>query len=120
MESLMAVVGSFFLYLLIFPLIGAGIGLFLRVLLPNLFGGLLIYLLMERVFMPTGAWWELAIPLLAWAALVLGTRQIAHRSQAWHEGHWRAVLLAVTFGLWRLARPQRVSIEEQEYGSAEA
>jgi len=62
MESVAAVVGAFFLFLLGFPLIGACVGFFLRVLLPNLFGGVLIYLAMAQLFTPTGAWWELGDP----------------------------------------------------------
>lgn len=118
MELIAAVVGAFFLFLLGFPLIGACVGFFLLILFPYLFGGILIYLAMAQLFTPTGAWWEYALPLLAWAILIFGTRQIDRRYHAWHQGHWRAVLLAVTFGVWRYARLKSNVVEQLEYRSA--
>ena len=118
METVAAIIGSFLLFLVVFPLIGAGAGLILRILVPYLCGGGVIYLLMKRVLSPSGAWWELAVPLVAWGALVLGTRFIDSHRQEWHEGHWRAVMIVVTFGLWRKAQLPVPFIEEPELSPA--
>jgi hypothetical protein len=116
MEVVAAVIGAFVLFLVILPLFGAGIGLVLRVLTPYLFGGGLIYLLMKSMFTHTGAWWELTVPLVAWGGLVLGTRLIDTRRHAWHEGHWRAVMIAVTFGFWHKVRLEVPIVEEPAFG----
>lgn len=118
MEVVAAVIGTFFLFLAGIPLIGAGVGLVLRVLLPYLFGGQLIYLTMKHTLAPTGVWWELATPFFAWAALVLGTRLLDSRPHAWHEGHWRAVILVASFGLWRKARLPAESFKTYEFSAA--
>ncbi|MDT8419741.1 MAG: hypothetical protein RQ754_04865 [Desulfuromonadales bacterium] len=118
MEAVATVIGAFFLFLAGIPLIGAGAGLLLRVLLPYLFGGELIYLTMKTTLAPTGAWWELAVPFFAWAALVLGTRLLDNRRHAWYEGHWRAVILVLSFGLWRKAQLPAESFKTYEFGAA--
>ena len=119
MESVVAVVGAFFFFLLVFPLIGAGAGFFLRVLIPYLSGGVLIHLVMKQMFIPTGAWWEYTIPLIAWISLILCTRMMENRRLAWHAGHWRAVMVAVTFGAWRKAKFNAPFMEKPEYGTFE-
>lgn len=115
MEAVIVVIGVFFLFIAGIPLLGAAGGFFLRVVLPYLFGGGLAYLLLTNLFVRSGAWWELAIPLAAWAALVLGTRLIDSRTHAWHEGHWRAVVMVMTFGLWRSSKRPVESFKPYEY-----
>jgi len=114
------IIGAFFLYLVVFPLIGIGAGVFLRILLPYLFGGTLIHLLMRMMLVPTGGWWEYAIPYFAWASLLLGTRLIDSRRSAWHEGHWRSVLLLMSLGFWRHAAQDDRLVEELEFSPAES
>ena len=118
MDVVATVIVAFFLFLAGIPLIGVCAGLLLRVLLPYLFGGGIVYLTMKYSLAPTGAWWELAVPFFAWAALVLGTRLLDSRRHAWHEGHWRAVILVVSFGLWRRARLPAESFKTYEFSSA--
>ena len=114
MEFVAAIVGAFFLFLVVLPLLGIGVGMFLRILAPYLFGGGLIYLLMKQFLSHSGAWWEYTVPLIAWAALVLGTRLMDNCRQALHEGHWRAVMVVVTFGLWRQPRLDAPLMEDCE------
>jgi len=101
MVSVATVIGAFFLFLVVFPLVGMLAGFCVQILVPYLFGGGVLYLLMGQMVAPSGAWWEYAIPLIAWAGLVLGTRLMDNRRPAWHAGHWQAVMVVVTFGLWR-------------------
>jgi len=119
MQEVAAVIGAFFLFVVGFPLIGLCAGVFVRILLPYLCGGALVYLLMEKIFIPTGAWWEFTVPLLAWAALIYGTRLIDSPRWAWHEGHWHAVLLTLTFGLWRRFRRLPTLVDELDLSPAE-
>lgn len=118
MESVVVVIAAFFLFLAGLPLLGAAAVFFLRFLLPYLFGGALVYLGMQYLFTASGAWYELTIPLVAWAGLVLGTRLIDERPHAWHEGHWRAVFIAVSFGLWRRSQLPAESFKVYEYSLA--
>jgi len=117
MVSVATVVGAFFLFLVVFPLVGMLAGICAQILVPYLFGGGLLYLLMGQLVAPSGAWWEYAIPLFAWAALVLGTRLMDARRPAWHEGHWHAVMVVVTFGLWRKTTTEAPLMDDLEYNS---
>ena len=115
METVAVIIGAFFLFLAGIPLIGAAVGFSVRVLLPYLFGGGLIYFAMQSLFDASGAWWEIAIPLFSWAALVLGTRFLDTRAHDWHEGHWRSVFIVVTFGLWRRSQLPTEPFKVYEY-----
>ncbi len=115
MESVVAIVGAFLLFLVVLPLIG--IGLTLHIMAPYLFGGGVDYLLMKYVFPHSGAWWELAVPLFAWAALVLGTRLMDNRQLPWYDGHWRAVMVVITFGIWRKAKSAVPFVEDAEFST---
>lgn len=114
MEAVAAIVGAFLFFLVVLPLFGIGVSLTVHILVPYLFGGQLIYLLLKYIFPHTGAWWELAVPLFSWAALVLGTRLMDNHRLPWYNGHWRAVLVVLTFGIWRKARPVIPYVEEAE------
>jgi len=117
MVSVATVIGAFFLFLVVFPLVGMLAGMLLQILVPYLFGGGLLYLLIGQLVAPSGVWWEYTIPLIAWAALVLGTRLMDTRRPAWHAGHWHAVMVVVTFGLWRKTRTDASLVNELEYSS---
>ena len=84
METIVAIVGAFFFYLVFLPLYGLLVGVFVRVLFPYFCFGLLIYLLGigPRWYLLAGAW------LIA--VLVMRRRIGRYRTLHWTEGHYQS------------------------------
>lgn len=92
---------AFFLFLVGLPLAGFLITLVLRVVLPYLLGPAAIAFVLTRFLGWAEALWAVCLLGVAWAILLWLMRPAARRGTsalAWHEGHYRAMLRALSLG----------------------
>ena len=101
MTALVAIVGSFFLYLLLLPVFGFLICFTLRTLPPYCLGGLAFYLFAE-VFLVSFSALQFWTVTLLWGLLVLAARVwqgMHNRKLGLCQGHYRSMVAVLTFGL---------------------
>jgi len=100
MSTLLAIVGSFLLYVLLLPLFGIAVGFIARVIAPYAFGVAAVYLLTERVLGWSGSQWLFVLMSLSWLVAVWHSRFCLKKlrgSLAWYEGHYFGAINALTF-----------------------
>lgn len=102
-----AVIGAFFLYLLVLPLAGMVGAIFCRVFLPYLLGSGVVYVLLLALFGHLSAGLLLMFSIIIWSVPAVCVRYWRHSEAAnlgWQEGHYRAHFALLTCGLFSRGR----------------
>lgn len=108
METILLVPGAALLYLLLLPLFGVLVGLFVRIVLPYGAGAFLLYLLVAFNASVSHVVWYAVGASLLWVAVMLQSRtrlQKIKGNLAWYEGHYSSALNILT--LSRVARSRK-------------
>ena len=102
-----AVLGAFFLYLLVLPLAGMVGSIFCRVFLPYLLGSGVVYVLLSTLFGHLSAGLLMMISIIIWCVPALSVRYWPYSAGAnlgWQDGHYHAHFALLTFGLFSRGR----------------
>ena len=107
MFELLAVIGAFFLYLLVLPLFGLIVAVCCITVLPYLLGAAVVYGLLSTLVSNISAVALLLTALVIWSVPVLFVRYWPNHTRGalnWYDGHYRAAGAVMTFGLFARQR----------------
>ncbi len=113
-ESMLVIVGAFFLYLLVLPLFGILCSFLVRVLLPYAVGAGALFALLQwaPLNQPSSLLLAFALAIFCAPALFIRFWPRANGLQlGWQQGHYRACFSMLSFGFCSRHEP----VEEGEY-----